>query len=121
MDMVITLERKKCQVNISPAAEEAIRRRDCPLVAEIVVTLACCIRKAVHFRDLQKDEQLLFVTPLLAITLVSAEHRAHEGDTDRCLPPIKNWNAIAPRWLTIDFRDGVWRGDFGYSCSGDRN
>lgn len=118
MDVVIALEQKECRVSISPAAEEAIGSRDCPLVVEIVVTLACCIRKAVDFRDAKKNEQLLLVTPLLAIMLVSAEHRARAADINHCLPPIKNWNAIAPRWLTIDFRDGVWRGDFGYSRTG---
>lgn len=120
MDVVIALEQKECQVSISPAAEEAMGNRDCTLAVEIVVTLACCIRKAVEFRDARKDEQLVLVTPLLGITLVSAEHRARQADINRCIPPIKNWNAIAPRWLTIDFQDGVWRGDFGYSFAGDR-
>ncbi|MBI3433063.1 MAG: hypothetical protein HY018_12735 [Hydrogenophilales bacterium] len=114
MEAVITIEKKECRVTLSRAAQEAMNCRTTPLVAEVVVTLACCIRKVLNFREPQNDERLYFVSPLLAVALVSAEHRAHEADTACSLPPIKNWGAIAPRWLTIDFRNGQWVGDFGF-------
>jgi hypothetical protein len=113
MDMNVRIEKKDCRVSISPAAEEALNARALPLVAEVVVTLACCISKVVSFRDLDEGEELLQATPKLAITLVSAEHRDGNSET---LPSIKNWNALAPRWLDIDFKNGVWQGDFGYSA-----
>jgi hypothetical protein len=118
MDVVVTIEQKKCLVSISTAAESELAKRDGTVVAEIVVTLACCIRKTVHFRDAHINEHLLLATPQLAVKLISAEHRALENDNDHCLPPIKNWNALAPRWITIDYRAGTWLGDFGYSSSG---
>lgn len=116
MDAVITIEQKECRVTLSRAAQEAVDCRTSPLVAEVVVTLACCIRKALNFRERQDDERLYFVSPLLAIALVSAEHRAHEANAGCSLPPIKNWGAIAPRWLTLDFRNGQWVGDFGFGA-----
>jgi hypothetical protein len=115
MDTLITIERKECKVTLSPAAQDAMSNRNIPLVAEVVVTLACCIRKTLNFREPQKDERLHFVTPHLAIALVSGEHKAHEFDPECSLPAIKNWGAIAPRWIAIDFRDGIWIGDFGFS------
>lgn len=114
LNTVTTIEQKECRVTLSPAAQNAISDRTNPLVAEVVVTLACCIRKTLNFREALKDERLYFVTPQLAIALISAEHRAHAADICQSLPPIKNWSVIAPRRLVIDFRKGVWEGDFGY-------
>lgn len=116
MDAVITIEKKECRVRLSRAAQEAVDRRTAPLVAEVVVTLACCIRKVLNFREREDDERLYFVNPLLAIALVSAEHRAQEAAAGCSLPPIRNWGAIAPRWLAIDFRNGQWTGDFGFGA-----
>lgn len=114
LDTVITIEQKECRVTLSPAAQSAISDRSKPLVAEVLVTLACCIRKTLNFREVLADERLYFVTPQLAIALISAEHRAHQADICQSLPPITNWSVIAPRWLVIDFRKGVWEGDFGF-------
>jgi hypothetical protein len=112
MDTSVRIEQKDCKVNISPSAEKALNSRTSPIVAEIVVTLACCIRKVVSFRELHDDESPLFITPNLAVVLVSAEHR----DSDSAnLPPIMNWNVLAPQWLAIDYHNGAWQGDFGYS------
>jgi hypothetical protein len=111
---VVTIEQKECRVTLSPVALQAIHGRTDPLVAEVAVTLACCIRKTLSFREAEKDDRLYYVTPQLAVALVSAEHKAHQADAGQPLPPIKNWNVIAPRWLVIDFRKGVWEGDFGY-------
>jgi hypothetical protein len=118
MNVVIAFEQKECQVTISHEAQQALENRTHPLVAEVIVTLACCIRKKVEFRDALKDERLLLATPQLAIELVSDEHRTQGENSSSCLPPIRNWNAIAPRWITIDLHKGVWRGDFGYSRVG---
>lgn len=115
MDTVITIERKECRVALTPAAQKAVRDRRSPLVAEVIVTLACCIRKTLNFREPRKDERLYFVTPQLAVALASGEHKAHEFDTGCSLPEIKNWGAIAPRWIAVDFRDGIWTGNFGFN------
>lgn len=114
-EKLVTIEQKECRVTLSPAAQRAIADRTNPLVAEVAVTLACCIRKTLTFREALEDERLYFVTPLLAIALISVEHRAHQPDTRLSLPPIKNWSALAPRWLAIDFSStGTWKGDFGF-------
>jgi hypothetical protein len=112
MDVNVRIEQKDCVVSISPSAEAALKERRKPLVAEIVVTLACCVRKEVAFRDLQEGEEPLLATDNLGLTLVSAEHKQK---TTGNLPPIKNWNALAPQWLSIDYKNGAWQGDFGYS------
>lgn len=115
MDTAISIEGKECTVTLSSAARRAVDSRHRPLVAEVVVTLACCIRKTLNFREPHKDERLYFVAPQLAIALVSGEHKANESDTGCSLPEIKNWRAIAPRWIAVDYRDGIWSGDFGFS------
>jgi hypothetical protein len=121
MNVVIALEQKECRISISHEAQQTLEKRIYPLVAEVVVTLACCICKKVAFRDALKDEKLLLATPLLAIELVSDEHRTKREDSSSYLTPIRNWNAIAPRWITIDFQNGVWRGDFGYRHVGEHD
>lgn len=115
MEVVIPIHQKECRISISPKAEQALQRRQAPLVAEIEVTLACCVRKVVKFREPTQDETLLLATPQLAIAVVSAEHRNAQEDAPNKLPPITNWKALVPRWLSIDFSGGDWRGDFGYA------
>lgn len=58
LDTVITIEQKECRVTLSPAAQSAISDRSKPLVAEVLVTLACCIRKTLNFREVLADERL---------------------------------------------------------------
>lgn len=118
METSIELHGKPCQIRLSKAAEKALVNLRLPMLVEMEVTLACMVKKQVHFRENQINSAAVTVTDHLQICVTSGEHcsvtspdKEQPGDV---LPPIANWGALVPKWLNIDYRSGKWIGDFGY-------
>jgi hypothetical protein len=118
MEIGIELHGKPCRVRVSPAAEQALAMRNTPLRVEMEVTLACMVKKQVHFREPQENGAVVTVTDRLQVCITSGEHcsaaSADPAQAAGALPPITRWNTLVPKWLEIDYRSGQWRGEFGY-------
>lgn len=119
METIIELHGKPCQIRVSKAAEKALLNLSSPMLVEMEVTLACMIRKQVHFRENGVNSSGVIVTRLLQVCVTSGEHCAATSSGNEqsvnTLPPITNWSALIPKWLNIDYRSGEWAGDFGYN------
>lgn len=119
MQMHIELHGKPCQIRLTKAAEKALVNLSAPMLVEMEVTLACVIKKQVHFHENRVNSDAVTVTDRLRVCVTSSEHCAAassgERSSTRKLPPIKNWAALIPKWLTVDYRSGKWAGDFGYN------
>lgn len=118
METSIELHGKRCQIRLSKAAEKALVNLNSPLLIEMEVTLACMVKKQVHFRENQINNDAVTVTDRLQVCVTSGEHcSATSSGKERpsgALPPITNWGVLVPKWLNIDYRSGKWAGDFGY-------
>lgn len=118
METNIEIHGKPCQIRLSRAAEKALVKLGVPLLVEMEVTLACMVKKKVHFRENQTSNDAVAVTEWLRVCVTSGEHcsvSATGNDAPgKTLPPITNWGALIPKWLSIDYQSGRWAGDFGY-------
>lgn len=114
----VTLLDRQLEVRISPAAERALAARATPLLAEMELLFSCLIRKRVRFKEGLADDATpasdrLCVRFRPVMTRVCAV-----ADVGGAPPlddfPIADPRPYVPRWLAIDFRKGVWLGEFGY-------
>jgi hypothetical protein len=116
--MHITLHDKSVEVKLSSAAQRALAQRDRPLVAEMELLFSCLLRKRVHFGD--EMAQATSAGDRLAIRFrpIMTRHCTVAGGGEAPPSddfPIANPRPYVPNWLTIDFRNGQWAGDFGYA------
>ncbi|HEX9627841.1 MAG TPA: hypothetical protein VGA00_12950 [Acidiferrobacterales bacterium] len=117
MKAIITLAGKTLRVHLSRAAARALARRDAPLVVEMELYFSCLIRKTVRFRDTTRHGAAVRVTDRLLVEFrpVTSARCGLSGDEPALRDfPIADPRAYVPRWLTIDYRRGEWRGQFGY-------
>lgn len=119
METDIEIYGKPCHIRLSKAAEKALVNLSVPLLVEMEVTLACMVKKQVHFRENQPNSEAVSVTDRLQVCVTSGEHcsaaSSGKASSGSALPPITNWGVLIPKWLNIDYRRGKWAGDFGYA------
>ena len=122
MDTTIHIDDRPVRVHLSDRAAQALADRDKTLVAEMELYFSCLIRKRVVFRE-GTAEDAAPVTDGLAVRFrpVMTRHCGldYEGDE----PPITDFPIVkqapfVPKWLTVDYRDGEWSGEFGYRAAG---
>ena len=114
-----TLEDRKVAVHLSLRAMRALEKRSQPLHANMELYFSCFVKKIVRFTDeaLRTDEvrvsEKLFASfrPVQSGSCNIHELDGHNGPKLIDLPVVKK-KAIIPRHLTIDCRNGKWRGDF---------
>ena len=80
---------------------------------------SCLIRKQVRFSDQPAETDATAVGDKLAIRFqpVMSQGCSIDGNPDGpplAAFPIVKQERFSPHWLTIDFRNGQWTGDFGY-------
>lgn len=118
METTIQIHGKPCRIELSKAAEKALVKQQHSLIAEMVITLACVVRKHVKFREESPTADAVFVKDNLYVRLMSGEHCGIESETNDSIAsdiaPIVNWKAIAPHWVKVDHKRGEWVGEFGY-------
>lgn len=117
----IEIQGRPVDVSLSDTARQALSRRTSPLHVEMELYFSCLIRKKVRFYDTQKDynpgvalNDRLFVR----FRPVMTEHceKDYEGTEPPLTDfPIKNSRAYIPHWLNIDYRNGEWQGEFGFT------
>lgn len=113
---VMILERKVL-IECSGSAEKLMNALDEPLFVEMELYFSCLIRKAVRFGANARVENFMAATPKLRIgfrPVVALACNAKDFDGEQPLTdfPIVKPQACVPKRLTIDYRNGVWVGDF---------
>ncbi|MGW8248763.1 MAG: hypothetical protein ACWGOV_11730 [Acidiferrobacterales bacterium] len=107
-------------IDVSEAAEQALRQRGQPLLAEMELYFSCLIRKQVRFRDLADESDVVDAGEQLRIRfrpVMTAQCNVHDYEGEE--PPLTDFpitrpDSYIPKWLRIDFRKGKWVGEFGY-------
>lgn len=111
---------KPVQVSWTAAAEEAMQRLGTPLIAEMELYFSCLIRKRVRFNELAKGDDTVMLNEHLRVCFRPVMSKSCAIDPEGSPPPltdlpIVNPAAFVPKWMTIDFRNGSWVGEFGLS------
>lgn len=119
MNTTITLQNKTISVSLSNAAEQALEQRSTPLQAEMELYFSCLIRKVVRFYETPSSDSVA-VNENLALRFrpVMTKHCGldYEGDEPPLTDfPIANAERYVPNWLSIDYHNGKWHGEFGYA------
>ncbi|MDD5366817.1 MAG: hypothetical protein PHR30_15885 [Gallionellaceae bacterium] len=117
--MNITLAGRNLDIRLSRAARQALEQRQTPLLAEMELLFSCLIRKQVRFGELGSTDATT-VSEQLSVRFRPVMTRAcHLADLSGTTPlddfPIANPRPYVPHWLAIDYRQGQWLGEFGYS------
>jgi hypothetical protein len=116
--MNITLAEKNLEIRLTPTAQRALAERATPLVAEMELLFSCLIRKRVRFGELPSEDAVP-ATDRLSVRFRPVMTRVCAVAAVGGAPPlddflIANPRPYVPRWLAIDYRQGRWRGEFGY-------
>ncbi len=120
MQQHVTLYGKTLLVELSPAAQQALRQRATPLFAEIHLVFGCLIVKRVRFRETIADAAVA-VTDKLFVNFRPVRYqkscRLSDIDADENpedFPLVAERRGYVPDRLTLDFRNGAWAGEFTY-------
>ena len=120
----IELQGKLVDVTLSENARNALSRRTKLLTVEMELYFSCLIRKQVRFHDAENGtaEQNLPEARLndrmhirFRPVMTKVCGKDYEGDEPPLTDfPISNSKAYIPHWLSIDFHNNEWIGEFGY-------
>jgi len=111
------------EIELTPSARRAIGDRSSPLLAEMELYFSCLIRKRVYFRDAvttTPDDGITVIRNLRVTFRPIMTATCSVSDlADNSPPPVTDFpimraESFVPHWLRIDFRGGVWSGEFGY-------
>ncbi|GMR20433.1 MAG: hypothetical protein BMS9Abin36_1028 [Gammaproteobacteria bacterium] len=115
----IRIHDKPVVVELSPAAQKALARRDTPLTAELMLYFSCNIVKKIRFyqttpedRDMVPitDKLQVFFNPVIKRACNTEELFAHSV-------PYSDFEVIdeprfTPKRVTIHYKNGEWSGEF---------
>ncbi len=113
----IELLGRTVRVELTPAAQSALRQRHTPLHAEMELYFSCLIRKRVRF-DVPVRGEVAMLGQELSVSFrpvmtrgcaVSEYTPEHLEDL-----PITDPARFVPHWLRIDYRNAAWQGEFGF-------
>jgi hypothetical protein len=116
----VRLVHRDLEVRLSTAANAALAARSAPLIVEMELYFSCLIRKRVQFLSaVHPDAMCAFVDERLTICFRPVMTRQCalsevEGKPELEGFPIVRPEAFVPKWLALDFRHGVWSGEFSY-------
>ena len=115
----VSINGKPVVVEWTPSAAQALKVRERPLVLELELYFSCLVKKAVHVRDRSAPAPLAWVNDRLAVyfrvvtstpcSMDEAERLGRQPEAEVATPASRR---LAPRALSIDFRDGAWIGDY---------
>lgn len=122
MNTQITIEGKRLGIQLSRRAEQALSQRQTPLITEMELYFSCLVRKQVRFHegaDNLPGESVAVNDRLRVRFRPVMTHSCHVDEIAGKAPPLTdfpvvNAAAFVPHWLRIDYRNGQWRGEFGY-------
>ena len=119
MEQRVRLSGKDVRVTLSPAAQSHLSTSE-PVCAELELYFSCLIRKRVRFTSGCADPSAVAVQPGLCVRFHPVmSQRCEVAETDGAPPltdfPIKRPEAYVPKWLRVDYREGAWHGEFGFT------
>ena len=119
MNQQVELQGKIVNIFFSRRAERALANLESPLVAEMELYFSCLIRKAVRFSGLSEERPATpvrdkFLVRFRPVGSRSCGVKLNEGKPPLEDFPVVNPEACTPDWLEVDFRNGEWKGHFGY-------
>ncbi|MHB0989960.1 MAG: hypothetical protein ACYC0M_01615 [Burkholderiales bacterium] len=118
MITIVEILGKKVRVESTVSADNAMNKLEKPLLVEMELLFSCLIRKAVRFKSDADPVNYVAVTPKLKIRFrpVTTKVCLVSDVLDSGVPlqdfPLKKPAAFVPRQLFIDYKRGVWRGEF---------
>jgi len=118
MQKIVDMSGKPVRVNLSRAAERALNEHEGILFAEMELYFSCLVRLRVYFRDHAVGDYFQ-VSDKLAISFKPMMTSSCNIEASGKRPPVVEFpvakpEAFSPKWLTIDYRKGEWRGEFGF-------
>lgn len=117
----IKMGERLLQVVLTKRAQSALERVDQPVHFEMELYFSCLIRKRVNVLSTpRKEHSLINLNNLVSISFrpVMTRHcRVSDivDEPDVIDFPLQHDSRIAPRWLSLDYSRGTWRGDFGFT------
>ncbi len=121
MKQSINMLDRQIEIKISKAAEKQLAQRSEPLCLEMELYFSCMIRKRVLVREVISSDFSSVVSDKLHIGFRPVMTKAcgvTETDESGKPPltdfPIKKPESYIPHWLTLDYKKGEWRSEFGY-------
>lgn len=108
----INVSGKAIDVFCSARANQALARRERPLVAELELAFACMARKQVRFHDTPREGDVIGVTERLGL-LITAVVPSGCGVADAKTAAKATARNFVPRWVRIDHAKGEWVGEYG--------
>ena len=117
----IPLGGRTLELRYTAAARHALRQRMEPLDIEMELLFSCFVAKRIAFRSVP-DTGVAARSPLTGPVSVSYRVMltrtcgtdSAERSPARETVPVQKPERYVPRWLSVDFARGAWRGEFGY-------
>ncbi|MBI1422581.1 MAG: hypothetical protein GC149_03870 [Gammaproteobacteria bacterium] len=120
-DHSISLNQRPLTIELSPAAKSALAGRNAALYVQMELYFSCLLRLKVRFYETEPATKTgwLAVSDKLFVNFrpVMTAHCSNDYDGEE--PPLTDFPIaqeapFTPRWLQLDYRQGEWRGEFGY-------
>lgn len=115
----VTLNGRPVQVQITPAAAQALALLAEPIHVELELYFSCLVKKFVHFRADSRgkptvpvgDKLLLYFRPVTSTSCTwdVAERLGRQPEMDIDCEALHH---VAPKRVFIDHVDGQWRGSY---------
>jgi len=108
---------KKVLVEWSAAAEKAMSSLESPLLVEMELYFSCLIRKAVRFSQGSPSRYSVYLTPKMTVCFRPVVTKSCSVSEVENEPPLEDFQmtkpeAFVPKKLFIDFKRGLWLGEF---------
>ena len=120
-DHSVSLNQRPLAIELSTAAKSALSGRGAALYVQMELYFSCLLRLKVRFYETEPATKTdwLAVTDKLFVNFrpVMTAHCANDYEGEE--PPLTDFPIaeeapFTPRWLQLDYRQGEWRGKFGY-------
>lgn len=117
----LTLNERPLEIRLTSAARAALAGRDTPLYAQMELFFSCLLRLKVRFYEQQDQADVTWIPAndklLVSFRPVMTAQCSNDYSGDE--PPMTDFPIahdapFTPRWLHLDYRQGQWRGEFGY-------
>ena len=120
-DLSLTLNDRSLAIELTPAAQAALAKRDRPLYVQMELYFSCLLRLKVRFYETLPavDTAWSRVNDKLVVSFRPVMTAQCNNDYQGEEPPLTDFPIahdapFTPRWLQLDFRQGQWQGEFGY-------
>jgi len=121
MSFQAVIENKPVSVEITAAAQAALKQRKLPLYLEMELYFSCLIRKALRFHEENIHNALnpVAVTDNLFLSFRPVMTEVCKVEKGSGAPPVTDFPLAkiapyVPKWVSLDYRGGEWSGEFGY-------